>query len=143
MSKVYIVNKGAHSYVDAERFGELVFCTEGMIDAYDTGEMYRIFAGHFNDSSPEDYILMTSLNILCSVACATFGRKHGRLNLLLFKNGAYIERHIELDNLLPKGPAFLRSGEILDHLLKNEKQPLHYSLDDVIGPVGEAKRSKE
>jgi len=102
VSKVYIVNKGAHNYEDAQRFGELVFCTEGLVDAYDTSEMYRLFAQQFEAADESDFILMTSLNILCSVACATFGRKFGKLNLLLFKNGAYIERHVELDNLIRK-----------------------------------------
>ena len=102
MSKVFVVNRGAHDYSDAEHFGELVFCTEGLVDAYDVAEMYRIFIDRFKSSDPEDFILMTSLNIICSIACATFGRKHGQLNLLLFKNGAYIERHVQLDNLLTR-----------------------------------------
>lgn len=100
--KVYIVNRSGHDHSDAERFGELVYLTEGKMDRYNTNQMYRIFAEAFRDSEPDDYILPTSLNILCSTACAVFARKHGTLNLLLFKNGKYIERNLQLDSLLNK-----------------------------------------
>lgn len=101
--KVYIPNKGGLDYSDAVRFGEVIFCSEGLLDAFDTSAMYRTFAAHFNDSHQDDYIVITSLNILCSVACAVFASKHKRLNLLLFKNGAYLERHLVMNNLLTHG----------------------------------------
>ena len=100
MKKVYIVNKGGHNYSPATEFGELVFCTEGLLDPFNVASMYRILSDSMKDSKPGDYILLTSLTVLCSVACAVFARKHGRLNLLLFRNGRYVERQLEIDSLL-------------------------------------------
>jgi len=106
--KVYIVNKGGHNHSDAERFGKLVFLSEGNINRYAVTNIYRRFALILGDSSPEDYILITGLSVMSSVACAIFARLHGRLNLLLYKTsrgnekGYYIERILMLDELLVK-----------------------------------------
>lgn len=96
MTKVYVVNKGGHNYADAERFGQIVFCTEGTIDKLDTAQMYRELNQSFQGSNPEDYIVLTSLASLCSVACAMFANKHGTLNLLIHTGDGYIARHLNL-----------------------------------------------
>lgn len=92
--KVYVPNKGPHDYRDAEAFGELVFCTVGSLDKFDTAQMYRELADALHDSIPEDYILLTSLTSLCSIACALFGHKHGRLNLLIHNKDGYVVRTV-------------------------------------------------
>ena len=94
---VYVLNKGAHDYSDAVRFGELRFCTDGSMDRYDTNQMYRELSYAMGDSQPEDYILLTSLTSLCSVACAIFAAKHQRLNLLIHKDTGYVARSIVLN----------------------------------------------
>lgn len=99
MNKVYILNKGGHDHSDAERFGTLVFITNGIIDKLNVNSMYRECDESFQVASPDDYILISSLSVFCGVACAVFARKFGRLNLLLFKDGRYVERH-----LLIRGP---------------------------------------
>jgi len=104
--KVYIVNKGGHNHIDAERFGDLVFLSEGSINRYAANSIYRRFATILEDSSPEDYILITGLSVMSSIACSIFSHLHGRINLLLYKTtrgekeGYYIERTIILDELL-------------------------------------------
>ena len=95
--KVYVTNKGAHDYTDALRYGELSFCTDGLVAKYNTSQMVRVFNDAFKDSSPDDYILMTSLTTLCSIACAVFAAKHRRLNLLIFKDERYVLRHVVFD----------------------------------------------
>ena len=107
MSKVYVVNKGGHNHSDAERFGELIYLSEGSINRYAISNMYRQFSKILKTSSPKDYILITGLSVMSSVACSIFARIHGRLNLLLFKIGDdkenknyYIERTILIDELL-------------------------------------------
>lgn len=102
MPRVYIVNNGGHDYSDAIRYGELVFCTEGTVNKFNTSQMVRQFTEAFRDSEPEDYIVLTSLSIMCSIACSIFARKHGRLNLLIFKfdesgKGGYVERTVVFD----------------------------------------------
>lgn len=98
MAKVYVTNKGAHDYSQATRFGQLVYCTEGPISKFDVSQMYRECTDSLKDAEPEDYILLTSLTTLCAVVCAIFGRRFGRLNLLIFKDDGYIERKIILND---------------------------------------------
>ena len=107
MNKVFVVNRGCHDHSDAERFGELVYLSEGSINRYATGKMYREFIEPLKKSGPEDYILTTGLTIMSVIACSIFARMHGRLNLLLFKSlrkpdeeSYYVERTVVLDELL-------------------------------------------
>lgn len=95
-SNVYVVNKGPHSYVDAEQFGQLVYCTDGQLDKFDTAQMFREVSDAMRDSLETDYILLTSLTSLCSVACAIFAAKHKRLNLLIHKGDGYVVRELHL-----------------------------------------------
>lgn len=97
-ARVYVVNKGPHNYQDAEQFGELVFCSEGTLDKLDTNNMYRELSSAMQDSIPEDWILVTSLATLCSVACALFAAKHGCVNLLVFHEGRYLPRMLNFHN---------------------------------------------
>lgn len=99
MPKVYLINDGGHDFSDAKRFGEVVVCTSGEVDRWDVSQMYRRLATAMKDSEPEDYLLLTSLTSLCSVACSIFAVKHNRLQLLLFKDGRYVERTLLLDKL--------------------------------------------
>lgn len=99
MPLVYIVNKGPHNYADAERFGQLVYCTDGNVDKFDTAQMYREIVLAMHDSEPEDYILLGSLTSLCCVATAIFAAKHWRLNLLIHRQDGYVERSLFLNNL--------------------------------------------
>jgi len=91
--KVYIVNKSSHNFSAAEQFGEIVFLSDGPMNRYSTNNMFRTFKDIMKDSTPDDYIVPCSLNVMNAIACAIFSFKHGTLNLLLFKHGKYIERN--------------------------------------------------
>lgn len=93
MHKVYVVNKSAHDFSPAESYGEVIFLSEGSMNRYATNSMIRQFEDAMKDSQPNDYIVPCSLNVMNSIACAIFAHKHGKLNLLLYKNGVYIERN--------------------------------------------------
>lgn len=93
MSRVYIVNKSNHDFSAAEHYGEIIFLSEGPMNRYSTNNMLRTFTKRMEDSSSKDYIVPCSLNVMNSIACALFARKHGTLNLLLYKEGFYIERN--------------------------------------------------
>lgn len=97
MSKVFVVNRSNHDFSRAEEFGELVFCTEGRMNRFATNDMIRRFSEVMSKSSEEDYVLLCSLNVMNAIACAVFAYKHGALNLLLYKDGKYIERNHLLD----------------------------------------------
>lgn len=94
MSKVFVVNKSAHNFSAAEEYGDLIFLSDGPMNRYATNNMYRLFKEAMKDSEPEDHIVPCSLNVMNSIACAVFAVKHGTLNLLLFKQGEYIERNM-------------------------------------------------
>ena len=96
MAKVFIVNKSNHDFSPAEEYGDLVFLSEGPMNRYATNNMCREFYDKLKDSSPEDYIVPCSLNVMNSIACALFAKQHGRLNLLLFRRGSYVERNLVL-----------------------------------------------
>ena len=93
MRNVYIVNKSNHDFSAARNYGKLVFLSEGPMNRYSTNNMLRVFAEKMSDSKKDDYIVPCSLNVMNSIACALFAYKHGKLNLLLFKEGSYIERN--------------------------------------------------
>lgn len=98
-SKVYIVNKSAHDFSAAGKFGSIIFLSEGPMNRYATNSMIREFAETMRDSTEHDYIVPCSLNVMNSIACAIFARKHCKLNLLLFKDGEYIERNHDLSDI--------------------------------------------
>ena len=93
MRNVYIVNKSNHDFSAARNYGKLIFLSEGPMNRYSTNNMLRVFTDKMSDSKKEDYIVPCSLNVMNSIACALFAHKHGKLNLLLFKEGSYIERN--------------------------------------------------
>jgi len=93
MRNVYIVNKSSHDFSAARNYGKLIFLSEGPMNRYSTNNMLRVFTDKMSDSKKDDYIVPCSLNVMNSIACALFAYKHGKLNLLLFKEGSYIERN--------------------------------------------------
>lgn len=97
---VYVVNQSGHDYSAAEKFGELVYLSRGSVNRYSVNEMYRRFASHIENSGPDDYLLLTSLTVMNVVAASMFAYKHGKINILLQKGKGYVERTLDLDQLL-------------------------------------------
>lgn len=98
--KVYVTNRGGHSYEAAEKFGEIVYITEGTLNRFATATIYRAFVDGMKDSQPNDYILITSMSIVNAIGAAVFARKHGKLNLLLYRQEEYVLREIDIDSLI-------------------------------------------
>ena len=94
MTKVYIVNKSSHDFSNAEKFGKLIFMSEGRLNRYGTNDMVRKFQDAMRNSKEDDWLLPCSLNTANIMAASIFVMKHKRLNLLLFKpsTGEYVER---------------------------------------------------
>ena len=99
MKKVYVLNNGGQDYTDAERFGQLVFCTEGALNKWDIAQMYRELENILFQASKDDYIMIGSLTSLCAVATAIMANQFGEVHFLLYKDGQYIERHLMLENI--------------------------------------------
>jgi len=94
MPKVYIVNRSAHDFSAADKYGDAIFLSEGPMNRYSVNNMMRQFTDRMKDSHEEDYLVPCSLNVMNSVASSILAFKHGKLNLLLFKEGNYVERNI-------------------------------------------------
>jgi len=91
------VNRSSHDYSGAEDFGDLIFMTDGSLRRFSVSRMCRLFEPFIRRSEPYDYILLSGMTVMCSVACAMFAAKHGRLNLLIYKPdprspSTYVER---------------------------------------------------
>ena len=93
MKRVYVVNRSNHDFTEAQHYGEVIFLSDGPMNRYSTNNMLRVFIDKMKESTDRDYIVPCSLNVMNSIACAVFAHKHGKLNLLLFKQGIYIERN--------------------------------------------------
>ena len=100
MPKVYVVNKSSHNFSKASAFGEVVYLSEGRMSRYEPNKMARRFMEKMKDSQPDDYLLMCGLSTMNSIACALFAMKHETLNLLLYKNGRYLERNLDFRTTL-------------------------------------------
>jgi len=92
---VYIINRSSHDYSAAMRFGKLEYLSEGTINKFNVNDMDRQFRERLSNSTPNDYLLLTSLTIMSTIAAIVFVEKHGKLNLLLFRSGDYIERRLQ------------------------------------------------
>ena len=99
--KVYVVARGLHDWSKASEYGEIVFLSTSPLGRTAVSNMVRAFAPLLKKSSKEDYLVITGLSVMCSIACVLFALKHKRLNLLLFDAGGekYIKRVVLLDNL--------------------------------------------
>lgn len=98
MPKVFIVSDGGHDYSDAARFGELVFCTENVIRKDDIAQMYREIRQALEIASPGDFLLISSLTSLCSVAASILAFQFGEIHFLLYKDGQYVRRDLILED---------------------------------------------
>ena len=94
MPKVYIINKSAHNFSATKKYGKAIYLSKGLVDRYATTNIHRHFCKLFKKSRPEDYIVLCSLNVMNAIACSIFVKKHGTLNLLLYKKGGYVERNL-------------------------------------------------
>ncbi len=97
--KVYVINKSGHDFSSAEKYGELVYLSEGMFSKYNLSHMYRLFTSGLMGSQRDDFILQTALPVMNIIACVIFALKHRRLNLLLYEDNRYIKRVVVFDSI--------------------------------------------
>lgn len=96
MTNVYIPNKSGNVYTAAEQFGELIYVSEGKVALAEVNNLYLDTIEALRDSSPDDYIVMAGPYSLVAIICAVFARKHGRLNPLIYRDGEYIRRELDM-----------------------------------------------
>lgn len=109
MPTVYITNRSGHDHSAAQSFagnGEIVYLTEGIIPALKTNKAYRALCEKLRNSTNQDYLLQSGPSILNMLAAAIMARKHGVLNLLIYRHGSneacgrYVSRRIMIDELI-------------------------------------------
>lgn len=94
--RVFILNEGTHDYSGAAKFGELVFCTEGLIPKNDINRIALTLEAVLEDSDRNDLIMISSLASLCAVASAIMAAMHGEVHFLVFHNGEYLQKDLML-----------------------------------------------
>jgi len=92
--KVFIVSKGGFDYSDAEKYGELIFLSDSIIDKTKANKLFMQFREKLVNSSKYDYLIITGLPIMVCIASSILARKHGQVNYLIFSDGLYLERNI-------------------------------------------------
>lgn len=96
MRRVFILNEGSHDYSGAEAFGELVYCTSGILQKTDINRMFLELDNVLTDSSHDDLIMLSSLTSLCATASAIMAAMHGEVHFLIYHDGKYIEKDLML-----------------------------------------------
>lgn len=96
MRRVFILNEGSHDYSDAAAFGELVYCTSGMLPKHDINRLFLELDQVLGNSDAHDLIMMSSLASLCSVASAIMAAQHGEVHFLVYHDGKYYEKDLVL-----------------------------------------------
>jgi hypothetical protein len=97
VKRVYVVNQGFHDFSSAEKYGRLIYMTEGYQPKFSVSTALRRFQFCMQQSEAEDWLLLTGLSVLNCLACSVFALKHNRLNLLLFDGKGYVQRTVVLD----------------------------------------------
>ncbi len=96
MRRVFVLNEGSHDYSDAAAFGELVYCTSGMLPKHDINRLFLTLDEVLSNSDRQDLIMLSSLSSLCSVASAIMAAQHGEVHFLVYHDGKYYEKDLVL-----------------------------------------------
>lgn len=96
MSKVYVPNRSFHNFSGAEKYGELIFLTEGAVQRTNVNQLYRECYKKMADAQPDDFLLVSSLAILNAIAASILAWRFGRVNYLIYVKDKYIVREVVL-----------------------------------------------
>lgn len=93
---VFVPNKGTHDFSPAEHYGRLVYITDGQLSRFDTNMILQACEDVLEQAREDDFLLVTSLNIINCIASAVLAARFGRVNYLLFNRGKYLVRTVKL-----------------------------------------------
>ncbi|GAF83863.1 unnamed protein product, partial [marine sediment metagenome] len=100
--------QSGHDYEPAMEFGELIYLSEGYWSRYDVNKMYREFTYRLEGSQRDDFILLTGLPVMQCLAVSIFAMKHGRINILQFRQKDKRKFYLEHNIVFPKAaPGFM------------------------------------
>lgn len=81
---VWVVNFAGHNYEAAEEFGRLEYLTRGYVSMGSLDRLFYTVAEAVAKTEREDYLLLSGLIALNSIAAAVWLEKHRILRLLLW-----------------------------------------------------------
>jgi len=83
--KVYVINYSDQDMSPAERFGDLIYLTEGRgINIFNTDLLLSEIKPKLEDINEEDFLLLSGPPVLNILASALVWFKYGRVNVLIF-----------------------------------------------------------
>jgi hypothetical protein len=96
--RVYVPNRSFHDFSDANRFGELVYLTEGTQDRFKINDLYRRIGTKLEQAGPGDYLLISGPSTVNAIAASILAYKFGRINYLVYDGATarYVSRPIVL-----------------------------------------------
>lgn len=101
-AKVYVVNDMNHDFSKAEKFGKLVFVTEGKMPIFKTDYIRTALTAALHDFKRDDYLLVAGPTLMCIMATLivasafTLDFVDTSIKLLVFdaKEQDYVVRHV-------------------------------------------------
>jgi len=83
--KVYVVNHNLQDMSTAERFGELIYLTEGKgVNIFSSDALLSELKPKLENVEERDFLLLSGHPILNVLASALIWFKYGRVNVLIF-----------------------------------------------------------
>lgn len=84
MRRVFVPNRSHHDFSSAERYGKLVFLTEGYLNRFNINHIFRMCSQAMADAEADDYLLVSSLSVVVAAASAIMADRFGRVNYLIW-----------------------------------------------------------
>ena len=96
-SRVFVTYAGGQDFSKLAPYGEIYALTDEAIPANDVGRILSICNRAIKATSPYDYIVLSGSQSMGVIFGGMFAQRHGRLNLLLYKEGEYTPFVIKLN----------------------------------------------
>lgn len=117
-NKVWIVNDAGHDFSCAQKFGELIVLTEGLVNIFDVDRIQATLVQKLADFEKDDFLLLTGSTILNVLAVGIIQHKYDFAQVLIYnaKYRKYVPREIHTlkevkKNFGSKTPENQTSGE--------------------------------
>lgn len=81
-NKVFVTNMSGYEYESAEKFGDLVYVTQGFIKLDKLDNLKKLFKKFIDSASAEDYLLLSGNTLVCALAVHLWMEKFGTAKVL-------------------------------------------------------------
>lgn len=90
MPKILAVNLSDKDYSSAKRFAEdISYCTRGVLDFRNLPSYSQKLESYISLTEPDDFLLFSGPQIVCSIAFHIWMTLHGKCNVLLWEGHQY------------------------------------------------------